>query len=81
MGITAQYPSIVSLWYLRDLFILCLLSPVFVLIHRQRAGMAFIVAADCAAVDATSLVPRDLQVRTLVRWGATLHCTSHQTAC
>lgn len=43
LGLTAQYPSVVSLWYLRDLFVLCLLAPVlYILIHHRWSGAALL---------------------------------------
>ena len=44
MGVRNRYPSVVSLWYLRDLFILCLLSPVWYSILRYRWLGAILLA-------------------------------------
>lgn len=44
-GLTADHPAIVSLWYIRNLMILCVVSPVlYWAIQRKRIGVVFLGA-------------------------------------
>jgi fucose 4-O-acetylase-like acetyltransferase len=43
VGITSMYPSIVSLWFIRDLFVLCLIAPaIYAVLRRAPIGLAFL---------------------------------------
>ncbi|MCD6287402.1 MAG: acyltransferase family protein, partial [Anaerolineae bacterium] len=47
-GITSGYPALYVLWYLRDLFLLCLLAPmIYFLMSRRRLAIGLLIALWC----------------------------------